>query len=424
MKTTFHLKHLFIITFLLILNGCKNSQDESQIQQDSNLQSNYVSLEQALKIASIQAPLNNQSGNKNGKINKREVQSSFKVNPDGNNPSMYIINYEGGGFTIISADKRAIPVLAYSDDNRFDTETKTLPGGLLGWLAEADGLIQEIRKENKEQSPEFRTLWDKFNQKEMMGLRTSALRTSGYAYADGDCNTSSNYTIFTGANQILSSTWSQGTGWNDACDYAGCSQTYNGRYWTGCVATALGQIMRYHQYPTTFNWSSMPLGYSTSTTASFLKELGNSNKLNMSYGCDGSSSNTGNIPAVLTSYGYASGGSYQDFNRSTVESELYAGYPVILAGGRNAGWWIFGNYADGHAWVGDGYSNSLYYWCQPDPNTPGEQIDVFSGIATNAIHMNWGGGGNNDGWYAENNWKPGSSDYTYKRKMVTGIRRP
>jgi hypothetical protein len=105
----------------------------------------------------------------------------------------------------------------------------------------------------------------------------------------------------------------------------------------GCVATALGQIMRYHQYPTSFNWSNMPLTYSTSTTASLLKKLGNSDKLNMSYGCDASASNTGNIPGVLTGYDYTSGGSYQDFNRFTVESDLYSGYPVILAGGRNAG---------------------------------------------------------------------------------------
>ena len=39
-----------------------------------------------------------------------------------NTPSMYIINYEGGGFVLVGATKNYYPILAYSDTNSINIE--------------------------------------------------------------------------------------------------------------------------------------------------------------------------------------------------------------------------------------------------------------------------------------------------------------
>lgn len=168
----------------------------------------------------------------------------------------------------------------------------------------------------------------------------------------------------------------------------------------------------------------MPLNSGGSETSRLMKDLGTSSNLDMSYSCDGSSASTSRVPNTLQNFGYASGGSYANYNYFTVKNDVAAGYPVVLAGGTNGGWWIFGQYINGHAWVCDGVSERMYYNCQPDPNTPGEQIAVYAGHYDAALHMNWGWGGNWNGWYDAYNWNPGNSTFNYQQKMVTGIRRP
>ena len=57
--------------------------------------------------------------------------------PNDTNPSYYIFNYVGGGFAIISADRRIEPVLAYSPTSSFNV-TGNLPPGLTNWLTVND----------------------------------------------------------------------------------------------------------------------------------------------------------------------------------------------------------------------------------------------------------------------------------------------
>lgn len=198
----------------------------------------------------------------------------------------------------------------------------------------------------------------------------------------------------------------------------------NGRAWTGCVATAVGQIMRYHQHPSSYNWSAMPLNMGSAETSRLMRDLGLPSNLNMDYKCNGSGAQTAQSTSTFQNFGYSSGGSYNNYNYFTVKSEVMSGYPVILAGGRDAGWWIFGQYKDGHAWVCDGVQEWMYFNCVPDPNTPGEQISVYSGNYDAFLHMNWGWGGAWNDWYSAFNWNPGSHTFNYRQKMITGIRKP
>lgn len=141
------------------------------------------------------------------------------------------------------------------------------------------------------------------------------------------------------------------------------------------------------------------------------------------YDCDGSGAEVSGVSSVFSGMGYASGGTYADYSYYAVKNEVFGGNPVILRGGRNSGWWIFGVYSDGHAWVCDGLYDETYYSCQPDPNTPGEQISVHWG-ENGFLNMNWGWGGSHNGYYSSSNFNPGSNTFNYRTKMITGIRRP
>ncbi len=64
--------------------------------------------------------------------------------------------------------------------------------------------------------------------------------------------------------------------------------------WTGCVATAMAQVMRYWQVPNTYNYSVIPLkAYTTGWNTTAVDEAGKilwdaGKSVCMNYGCNGS----------------------------------------------------------------------------------------------------------------------------------------
>ncbi len=177
-----------------------------------------------------------------------------------------------------------------------------------------------------------------------------------------------------------------------------------GRAWTGCVATAMAQVMKHHKHPTNYNWSDMPNSYGNTYISSLMRDIGDA--VGMKYTCDASKAYADDIaPALKNTFGYNSA-SYADYDYNTVKSELNHSRPVILTGGRKTGGWIFSQYEDGHAWVCDGYSLTVF--------------PCWGSMLT--FHMNWGWGGTYNGWYGFLNFNPGDYTFNYKRKMVYNIK--
>ncbi len=216
---------------------------------------------------------------------------------------------------------------------------------------------------------------------------------------------------------LLSTSWGQGVGYNDLAPNNGCSNYSNGRTPTGCVATAMSQIMKYYQYPSNYNWTQMYDGSGSNETARLMLDAGNS--VGMDWGCSGSSAETSSVPNALKStFGY-SAADYMDFSIATTKSELNAGYPVILRGGEKATkWLIFNVYENGHAWICDG----IRQYSVPVRVSAGLHgyITVFHNAWT--YHMNWGWSGMYNGWYSAS-WQVGSDTFTYKAGMVYNIRK-
>ncbi|MRG45266.1 hypothetical protein GFS24_09075 [Chitinophaga sp. SYP-B3965] len=425
------LPYLFLFISTLFLFSCKKQSTSALNSEIGPITNHTVTFEQAKKIAVLHsispAVTNAKSGTRytfkeeadqmqKYKDAEKKVGACMSFNYTQNAPSFYIINFEGGGFTIVAGDDRVHPILAYSATDAFPLDsTKRFPAGLVEWLAGTDELVSNVRRENKPQPKKLKATWEKMNNQSK--VLSGARLQFPPCYYEGET-----YTIIETWGPYLATTWSQGVGFNDNLSYMGCSSYSNGKPPTGCVATAMAQVMAYHQRPTYFSWASMPNGWGSSATAALMADIGS--KVSMDYGCDGSGAETEDAAGAFTGgYGYASA-SWGNYESSTTYYELYNGRPVILSGGRKDKWLFFNVYADGHAWVCDGANYIESYICDTweddgDPYT--DEYQWLYNYQFMSLHMNWGWGGSYNGYYNYDNFNPGTNTFNYKRGMVYNI---
>ncbi|MGV0854185.1 C10 family peptidase [Empedobacter brevis] len=324
---------------------------------------------------------------------QKEIESILEVPDEKKKAAYFIINYKEGGFVILAGDKRSEPVLAFSETNRFDIDNDYFPTGLVSWLYSSKENIEKIRKENPKSTVQIENQWK--------NLQEGGADVVSYRIIPPEEPDCTPYTIQKGP--FLQTTWGQGCGYNSQTPSMSCGPCNHA--WTGCVATAMAQVMKYHQYPASYSWSAMPDSYGTATTSALMSAIGVA--VNMSYECNGSGADTQDEVAssFRNDFGYSSA-TYSGYNYQTVKNELNANRPVILRGGRKSGWWIFSQYKDGHAWVCDGYLNYT------DPCW-GSMLKY---------NMNWGWDGTYNGWYSFNNFNPGEHTFNYKTGMVYNIK--
>lgn len=331
--------------------------------------------------------------------NSLKTQKTYSLNKfldeENGEALLYIVNYDDGGFLIIPADNRVFPILAQSETSSFGTEESELPGGINIWVQDIKKVIKKIKKENKEQSKEVKLAWEKY-------LRYSQLKV----YIPPDpCE---DQTIIVGP--LLNTTWGQECGYNSLLQtetQLGCSSLPCDKAYTGCIATAMAQVMKYHQYPSSYSWSSMPNNEGTTATATLMYDIGQSID-NYNYSCTGSGvsyENLGNVVLSLENdFNYSTSvtlSNYSSYSFSTVTNEINYNRPVIFVGTDT-------NTNTAHSWVCDGYQSRFY--C----DTGGTYL--YS-------HLNWGEDGDYDGYFGYNfNFTKGSNVYDSNVKMITGIK--
>lgn len=208
---------------------------------------------------------------------------------------------------------------------------------------------------------------------------------------------------------LIKSTWRQRYGYGD----------YAPNGYAGCVAVAMGQIMRYHEYPASYDWDAMAYNYATDATAKFLWEIGTN--VNMDYTADdGSSSNiTYACKAFINNYGYGKSKIVAHTTAQTL-GQLRKNRPLYMRGE---------NTEEGHAWVCDGYKSSettAYYELMAiDKSTFDHEKKPYYRVlyscskrinSTTTFHMNWGWG-NSGGYYADSS----TLNYTNSRQDIIDI---
>ena len=318
--------------------------------------------------------------------------------------SYYLFNVgQDEGFVIVSGDDRTVPILGYADHGSIDGDN--LPEGLSYLL---DGYAEQMA-------------WLDSHPEAARAAATTTTRTA--------------------ISPLIKSKWNQGAPYNNQCPEI-TTDGQTSHTVTGCVATAMAQVMYYHQWPasttkaipgytikpknrngesidvtlnelsvTTFGWDAMTTTYTTSSTgagadavAKLMRYCGQS--LRMNYGINSSSSYNVTVGEALTTYfNYDGTTTYVDRAHYTYQqwvgllyNELASGRPVVL-GGQSAG--------GGHSFVCDGYDTDDYF------------------------HINWGWGGSSDGYYrlsALNPWEQGIGGsstldgFSFSQDAIIGIR--
>jgi hypothetical protein len=330
---------------------------------------------------------------------KRKIKNNITIyDKEMQNPYFYVINYELGGYTIISADKRLIPVLGYSDQGFLKLDS--LPMGLVRWFGTNASYMKYLRNSNATPSMEVSYQWANLQCPVAKGTQCPPPIPPEY----------SETTVTIGP--LLQTTWDQGCGYNSACpvDNNPNNIIYDcGHCYAGCVATAMAQVMNYWKYPTSYtylstnytnNWNSMPNNYATPQIATFMANIGSAVGMNYGGYPSGSGAAATAIPGALKNifhYSTADYGSYNYMSYNTVLNNLNSNRPVLFSGCSNESVNLLGQVTalwNCHEWVCDGYM---------------QITDYHNGVETAQyllFDMNWGWSGNCNGWYYFNQWNP------------------
>lgn len=292
-----------------------------------------------------------------------------------------VFNASGQGFVIVAGDDLVFPVLGYSTETAFPSG-ELLPS-LAKWLEGYASEISAVLAANGPVTNEVVLAWQE------------ALSAEPGAPRDTEA-----------VSPLMQTKWDQAPNVNALCP---------GGSVTGCVATAMAQVMKYHNHPaqgagfhsysapnygtlsanfaaTTYNWSGMPniVTGANNAVATLMYHCGVSVDMQYSPQVSNAYMITSGSPiqhcteyALKTYFGYDP--SMQGKHRDQVsesqwitmlKAELDASRPVIYAGFGSGG---------GHCFVTDGYDNNNFF------------------------HFNWGWGGQADGYFTVGALNPGST---------------
>ena len=298
----------------------------------------------------------------------------------------YVFNVPGdNGFVIIAGDDRVKPILAYSTTGSFDVNN--LSDGFSFTLNSFCKEIQYVREHNIEATPDIVAEWESVSKNGIINQGRGNRAVVG---------------------PLLQSTWHQNFPYNSQCPED--SDGNGGHVYAGCVATAMGQVMKFWDYPaqgegsytyypggypqqtanfgeTEYHFELMPNDLDSLSTeedyfyiAQLLHHCGIA--VEMMYGPDGSGALSDDVPPALRTYfGYSCddhinnygggfwgpGYSNEEWIQMLKDGGLDEGIPLYYSGQDDHG-------AGGHAFVCDGYDENDYF------------------------HFNWGWSGKDDAW--------------------------
>lgn len=367
-----------------------------------------------------------------------------------NETLIFTLEYEEGGFFLVSGDYRFDPILAYSTTNSWGGEQLDGPNI---FLAAYKNEIRKIKKENKESTGEVQSAWNRlkyFSPQKAQSEKSNSNESLNSNCIYGAClpiYCEYSYTTNVGPLVDPLAMWSQGGSfsyYSPSDNGCGCD-----RKSAGCGPVALAMLLRFHESPLmnmSFNgataytdYSNMPKyagsctnnsgGYKSS--AMLIALCGAA--MNSNYGILGNcktATHPNNIGDGLDWFGYTHDGKGDlDDRYDDINHDLKFGYPVILSGSEYS-WHPWDNW---HIWLVDGIKDQYsQYWADN-----GSCQDVWNGASpascgvcpdcvdcwvyqTIEWHMNWGQGGQNNGWYNASHTTIG--DYEHYMRAYTKIR--
>ncbi len=333
-------------------------------------------------------------------------------------PVYYIVYLEPSGFVIVSADDLVEPIIGFADDGTYDPSPENPLGALV--TNDLNGRMAAIHSTFRLQAIVGEASFTDTQRKWSFFISLAESSEDGFSLMGRSSIPDVRVA------PLVRSKWGQ----QQACD----RDTYNyytpNNYRSGCVATAMAQMMRYYQHPTVgigvhqftievddvertastrggngnggaYKWGQMVLEPGCSATLAQRQAIGAlcydaGVSINMDYTAENSSAFTykaGNVLQDTFQYGNAISSFNYDYSAEVwlnigsglegmVNPNLDAGIPVIFGIKREGG---------GHAILADGYGYN-------------------SSTPYHHLNMGWSGG-DDDAWYNLPNID--STNYTY-----------
>lgn len=311
-----------------------------------------------------------------------------------NTPLCYYFNFpSNNGYIMVAADDHVHPILGYSDNHAY-RENDNFPPQYISWM---NNYYDQIEYVIQNKIPSDYTIDNEWQ--DLLNKTNPSNRGT------------------TSVLPLLTTTWNQGCYYNGSCpvDAAGPC----GRVLTGCVATAMAQIMKYHNWPpqgtgshsyihpvygtlsadfgaTTYNWAGMPnnVTSSNSSVATLIYHCGVS--VEMNYGPYSSGASTSDVVYALETYFsynpvceyYYKSNYTETVWENMLKEDLDNSQPIQYRGSGPDG---------GHSFVCDGYSGTNYF------------------------HFNWGWSGAYDGYFYLSNLNPGGYTFNVGQAAIMDI---
>ena len=435
-------KHLYLVSGLAIILTTVSCEKTISLQETGPppvleskeivpaTQTTFVTLDQARNTADIFMSAENAVPLTRVTQELFPGESSVQtINKDGE-PLMYVVNYDEGGFVIISATRDYLPILAYSKEGSFDISS--IKGGLSLWVDETMTAIEASGEKADSVKTAMNRIWkvyedtgssetvmtkstrsvaytpgeiacmerceELFNQYSGDGwnflplsLAESVFAEAGLSYYyDNLCYSAQfnnsglsssvvgwkngSYTETYGP--MLSTYWHQGSPFKDLCD--GNS--------AGCAVVALAQLMRYYEFPQqfsyngySFDWDTIPIVADPTSDQSKLIKIvrlaTNTMPVPLS---DLSWTTPANMETGIEFFGYNV--TRQDDNTQDVKYEVLHNHrPVIMLGHQTNDLDLPGSLeyvGNSHYWVVDGVrsveTNVFMVFAEWQPNDCGE----------------------------------------------------
>ena len=350
-------------------------------------------------------------------IYKTISASNFNSKEADTTPLIYIFNIgKDEGFILISGDDVASPVLGYVLSGSFDYEK--IPDNFSKWIEGYKSQISYAIYNKLEANDHIKETW--------ISLIAGSIENT----TDNTKNVA----------PMCTTTWSQSPYYNAQCP---------GGSVTGCVATAMAQVMKYWNHPaqgsgmhsynhqtygtlsanfgsTTYQWSQMPnsINSSNSAIATLMYHCGVSVDMNYSPNESGAWVVEDDSPVCAESafknyFGYSNtlhGEKRENYSTSQwtnmLKGDLDAGRPLVYAGFGSGG---------GHAFVCDGYNDGDYFhfnWGWSGLYNGFFHIDALDPQGTGT---GGGTGGYNSGHQAIFGMTPETTTSTYDLRLYDNI---
>lgn len=324
----------------------------------------------------------------------KESKHVLTLSDDNGNACLYIFNIDDKGFYIVSADDRAKPILAYSDESRFDADN--IPEGMSYYLQTYKDAISYVIKNDLDIDAATAEEW-------------KSLKTRGVLPNRGRKS----------VEPLVDLLWDQEYPYNYYCP----TDSYGpgGRVYAGCVADAMAMVMKHWNYPDAaegehsytppgyptqsvtfgeeYQWENMPKQltvYSSMTeinaVATLMYHCGVS--VDMQYGYDGSGTYSTEVPRAMKNYfkyndrlelSFKTAYTKEDWENRLIDN-FDQGFPAIYGG--------YSEQSGGHSFLCDGYDENRFF------------------------HFNWGWSGWCNGYFSIDAVNPHTYNFSNEQSCV------